>query len=151
AKLALAVELGADLAVDYTALDWPERVRREVGEVDVVFDGVGGATCLAAFSLLRRGGRCCTYGMASGQFARIPDDAAAAREITVLRAAPVTPERMRALTAAALDAAAAGTLRPVIGQRYPLANAAAAHAAIEARSTVGKAAATLARTPSGTA
>lgn len=138
AKLALAVELGADLPVDYTAPDWPERVRREVGEVDVVFDGVGGATGLAAFGLLRRGGRCCTYGMASGQFAWIPDDAAAGRDITLLRGAPVTPERMRALTAAALDAAASGTLRPVIGQRYPLVDAAAAHAAIEARSTVGK-------------
>ncbi|MFB9838212.1 zinc-binding dehydrogenase, partial [Actinoallomurus acaciae] len=33
---------------------------------------------------------------------------------------------------------AAGRLRPVIGQRFPLERAADAHAAIEARATVGK-------------
>jgi len=34
--------------------------------------------------------------------------------------------------------AGAGSLRPVIGQRFPLAQAAAAHRAIEAHETVGK-------------
>ena len=34
--------------------------------------------------------------------------------------------------------AAAGRLRPLIGQRFPLERAADAHAAIEARATVGK-------------
>jgi NADPH2:quinone reductase len=34
--------------------------------------------------------------------------------------------------------AAAGRIRPVIGQTFPLEQAADAHAAIEARSTVGK-------------
>ena len=42
------------------------------------------------------------------------------------------------LTRAALTEAAAGRLRPVTGQRFPLADAAAAHAAIESRSTIGK-------------
>jgi NADPH:quinone reductase len=49
-----------------------------------------------------------------------------------------TPEESRALTAAALTEAAAGRLTPVIGQRFPLDRAADAHAAIEARATVGK-------------
>lgn len=38
----------------------------------------------------------------------------------------------------ALAAAAGGSLRPLIGQRFPLPEAAAAHAAIGARATVGK-------------
>jgi NADPH2:quinone reductase len=45
---------------------------------------------------------------------------------------------MRALTQSALADGAAGRLRPVIGQRFPLERAADAHAAIEARATVGK-------------
>ena len=48
------------------------------------------------------------------------------------------PATMRELTRAALETAAAGRLRPVIGQTFPLARAAAAHAAIEARETIGK-------------
>ena len=42
------------------------------------------------------------------------------------------------MTREVLDDAAAGRLRPVIGQRFPLADAAAAHAAIERRDTIGK-------------
>jgi NADPH2:quinone reductase len=45
---------------------------------------------------------------------------------------------MRRLTESALRAAAEGTLRPVIGQRFPLERAAEAHAAVEGRLTVGK-------------
>jgi NADPH2:quinone reductase len=45
---------------------------------------------------------------------------------------------VRGLETAALAAAGAGTLLPVIGQTFPLADAAAAHAALEARATVGK-------------
>jgi NADPH2:quinone reductase len=46
--------------------------------------------------------------------------------------------RAAALTARALDLAAAGTLRPVVGQTFPLDQAADAHRAIEARTTLGK-------------
>src|SRR5580693_3242065 len=48
-KLAVARDLGADLAVNYRAGDWPQRVRDAVGQVDVVFDGVGGDTGRDAF------------------------------------------------------------------------------------------------------
>jgi NADPH2:quinone reductase len=37
-----------------------------------------------------------------------------------------------------LAEAARGLIRPVIGQTFPLAQAAGAHAAMEARSTIGK-------------
>ena len=77
-KLAIARDLGADLAVDYRLDGWEQRVRDAAGEVDVVFDGVGGDIGLAAFGLLAAGGRFCPFGMASGSFA------------------PVTPELARA-------------------------------------------------------
>ena len=113
AKMAVATGLGADVTVDYLVSAWPDRVRSETGSVDVVFDGVGGNIGQAAFGLLGDGGRFLTFGMASGQFALISGDAAAARQISVQRGVPVSPERMRELSLAALNAAAAGSLRPV--------------------------------------
>jgi NADPH2:quinone reductase len=137
-KLALARELGADVAVDYGGTDWPARVRAVTGPVDVVFDGVGGDTGLAAFSLLRPGGRFCPFGMASGAFAPVSADLARAGGVSVLRSGPPAAASLRQLSAAALAEAAAGRLRPVIGQEFSLPDAAAAHAAIEARAVLGK-------------
>jgi NADPH:quinone reductase len=132
-KLAVARDVGAHVAIDYGAPGWTE----SVGAVDVVFDGVGGATGRAAFELLGRGGRMLSFGLASGEWAGISEDTAAARGVTLVRA-QATPEQMRGFTETALAEAAAGRLRPVIGQRFPLARAADAHAALAARETVGK-------------
>jgi NADPH2:quinone reductase len=44
----------------------------------------------------------------------------------------------RHLAAEAMDRAAAGELRPVVGRTFALADAAAAHRAIEGRRVVGK-------------
>ena len=137
-KVEVVAGLGAAIAVDYQEQRWPETVTAAVGPVDVVFDGVGGTIGAAAFSLLRDGGRICMFGMASGSFTPVPEREAAARKITVLRGVPVTPARVRELAGAALDAAAVGAVHPLIGQRFALADAARAHAAIESRSTVGK-------------
>ncbi|WP_363321365.1 zinc-binding dehydrogenase [Saccharomonospora sp.] len=41
-KRELAADLGADVTIDYREPDWADEVRRRVGEVDVVFDAVGG-------------------------------------------------------------------------------------------------------------
>ncbi|MGC0311752.1 zinc-binding dehydrogenase [Kitasatospora acidiphila] len=132
-KPALARELGADLAVDYREADWTAAV----GAVDAVFDGVGGAIGRAAFELLGPGGRMVSYGLASGEWAAIPAETAAARGVALVTG-DRTPDALRDATEYALAEAAAGRLRPVIGQRFPLAEAAAAHAAIESRATVGK-------------
>jgi NADPH:quinone reductase len=137
-KLAVARELGADLAVDYSDAGWPSRVREAVGKVDVVFDGVGGDIGLASFGLLGDGGRFCPFGMASGGFTPAGPDLARERGVTVLRNGPPDAGRLRALSKAALDEAAAGRVRPVIGQEFGLAQAAAAHEAIETRATIGK-------------
>jgi NADPH:quinone reductase len=144
-KLATARALGADLVIDYSAQDWPLRVRAAAGEVDAVFDGVGGDIGLAAFGLLRAGGRFCPFGMASGSFTPVTEQLARERRITVVRSGPASPERLRTLTQAALDEAAAGRIRPVIGQEFGLSQASAAHAAIEARSTTGKTLLTVSR------
>jgi NADPH2:quinone reductase len=137
-KVEVARGLGADLAVDYREPAWVDRVRAAVGGVDVVFDGVGGAIATSAFELLDSGGRMVSFGLASGEWAAISPDAAAAHGVTLVRPAPPTPAETRVLTERALGEAAAGRLRPLIGQRFPLEQAAKAHAAIESRATIGK-------------
>jgi NADPH2:quinone reductase len=137
-KLAVARNLEAGLVVDYREADWPARVREAVGKVDIVFDGVGGGIGLAAFGLLGDGGRFCPFGMASGGFAAVGQDLARERGVTVLRNGPPDAERIRALSKAALDEAAEGRIRPVVGQEFALSQAAAAHEAIETRATIGK-------------
>jgi NADPH2:quinone reductase len=74
--------------------------------------------------------------MASGSFAAIPE--AAKPGITRLSIGTLTPAQSAELTWRALALAASGALHPIIGQRFPLDRAADAHAAIEARATIGK-------------
>jgi NADPH:quinone reductase len=136
-KVRIAVELGAEVVVDYTDSGWAKQVRDEVGAIDVVFDGVGGEIGRTAFELVDRGGRMISFGLASGSWADIDADEAAARGVTLVRPS-ATPEELREYTVSALTEAAEGRLRPIVGQRFPLAQAAAAHAAIQSRATVGK-------------
>jgi NADPH2:quinone reductase len=103
------------------------------GPFDVVFDGVGGHVARTAFELIERGGRMLSYGLASGSWAQIAPEEAAARGVTL-----VTPDRDPAKLRSYTERALASGLRPHIGQRFPLENAADAHAAIEARTTTGK-------------
>lgn len=137
-KLEVARRLGAAVCVDYGRPDWAEQVRSDVGQVDAAFDGVGGAVGRTAFELVRRGGRFLAFGLASGAFTAIAPEEAAGRGVTVVRGAPVGPAETVVLARSALGEVAAGRLRPLIGQTFPLEQAARAHAAIEARETVGK-------------
>jgi NADPH2:quinone reductase len=136
-KAAIALELGAETAIDYTDDGWPKRVRDAVEALDVVFDGVGGTIARTAFDLLDRDGRMVSFGLASGTWANINEDEATTRGVTLIRPS-ATPAELRTYTESALKEASEGRLRPLIGQRFPLDQAAAAHAAIQSRATVGK-------------
>ena len=133
-KLEVARRLGADATVDYSEPGWAALV----GPADVAFDGVGGEIGRAAFELVRPGGRFSAFGLASGTFAQVSDEQAEQRGVAVLRGARLSPDAILELARTALAEAAAGRLRPVIGQTFPLERAADAHAAIESRATVGK-------------
>ncbi|MEU2586572.1 zinc-binding dehydrogenase [Streptomyces avermitilis] len=143
AKLALVRELGADEVVDATVADWPARARHALGgdeAADVVLDGVGGELGAAAFALTAEGGRFSAHGAPSGGFAALDPDEAGRRGITLFGIGDVQsgPADLKRLTAGALAEAAAGRLRPVIGEVFALERAAEAHATVEGRQSVGK-------------
>ncbi|MFE3450191.1 zinc-binding dehydrogenase [Nonomuraea sp. NPDC059194] len=140
-KAELVTSLGAAVYVDYSRPDWLDQVAEATGGagIDLVFDGVGGRIGTEAIGALREGGRASIYGMASGADADLDEGELRARSIGVigLTAAP-SPAQTRALIVDALNLAAGGKLRPIIGQTFPLEAAAAAHRAIESRTTTGK-------------
>ena len=78
------------------------------------------------------------FGMASGALTQITEDEAERMQVTVIRGVQASPAEMGELTRSALAESAAGHLRPVIGQTFPLGRASDAHAAIESRTTMGK-------------
>nr|WP_319710940.1 zinc-binding dehydrogenase [Nonomuraea angiospora] len=140
AKLPVVRAAGAE-AVSYAQPGWAEQIRGLTGgaAVDVVFDGVGGEVGAAAASLVEAGGRFVVHGAASGAYTGT--EALAARGVAVVGLPQMMAELgplMQELGASALAEAAAGRLRPVIGQTFPLERAADAHAAMEARTTLGK-------------
>ncbi|MEU3626441.1 quinone oxidoreductase [Amycolatopsis coloradensis] len=132
-KAAIARKLGAE-PLDYSA---GERLTGG-GPFDVVFDGVGGTLGASAVALLADGGRFSGYGMPSG--AETVIGAEDRNRLTIVDMAQLpefwaeTPRRVREVLRLAAD----GTLTPIIGRTYPLAEAAAAHRDIEARRYTGK-------------
>jgi NADPH2:quinone reductase len=142
-KVARVRGLGAAVAIDYTARDWTEAVRDALGDAQatVAFDGVGGEVGRGALELLAPGGRLILFGWSSGEPTRLSASDLFARGLTASAAIGPRilnrPGGMRELEEQALAALAEGRLRPLV-QRFPLGDAAAAHAALEARATVGK-------------
>jgi NADPH:quinone reductase len=141
-KLDLARELGADVTVDYSQPGWTKEVLDRTDGVGpaVVFDGIGGEIGQSAFEVTARGGQFSAHGAPSGGFAQIDRPAAERREITLrgIEHVQFAPAEGKVLTERAMSEAAAGRIRPTIGQTFPLERAADAHRAIEARQVIGK-------------
>jgi NADPH2:quinone reductase len=134
---------GATGAVDYRVPGWPDAVGAALGDraPTVLLDGVGGEAGRAALELLAPGGRVVMFGSSSGEMLALTSGDLYARGLTASAAVGPRllqrPGGLRELEARALDEAAAGRLVPAV-QPFPLAEAAAAHAALEARATTGK-------------
>ncbi|MER5455239.1 zinc-binding dehydrogenase [Micromonospora sp. NPDC002389] len=141
-KLGVVKDLGADAVVDYSAPGWTERVLEATGGrgADVVFDGVGGRIGRAAFEVTARGGRFSVHGASSGEVTLIEPAEARRRGVEVIGIEQLFdfgPQVARWAEQMFAEAAA-GVVRPIIGQTFPLERAAEAHAAIENRTAVGK-------------
>ncbi|MFG2438628.1 zinc-binding dehydrogenase [Streptomyces sp. NPDC048508] len=142
-KVARVRANGADHAVDYTEPSWSEKVRAQLGgrPATVVFDGVGGEVAREAVALLGPGGRHVVFGW-SGEGIRdgspylVEGVSEQVLGPVMLRRAG-GPDPVRTLELRALAQAASGRLSPAV-TRFPLAEAAAAHRALESRATIGK-------------
>jgi len=137
-KAALARANGADLAVDYTTPEWPEKVRAWLGgrHATVVFDGVGGGIAREAVALLGSGGRHIVFGWSSGEPYEVERISERVLGPAMMQKAG-GPSPLRTLELRALTEAAEGRLVPAV-QRFPLSAAAEAHRALETRRTTGK-------------
>jgi NADPH:quinone reductase len=144
AKVEHVRKLGAEVAVDYSDPSWPERVREALGEREptVALDGVGGDIGDQAMELLGVGARLVLFGSASGRPTKVTTQDLAARSLTASWAIGPRifkrPGGLRQLEEKALAEVASGRLVPLVGQSFRLAEAGAAHTAIENRATVGK-------------
>ena len=136
-KLSLVKTLGADETVDYTEPGWSEHVEA----VDVALSSVGGRISRDAFELLHNGtGRMVVYGLASGEFPDITAKDTVRKGVALigLRSLFGDPAYAARLLGEVFALGASGELKPVLGESWPLAEAAAAHEAFEARTTTGK-------------
>jgi NADPH:quinone reductase len=149
-KEALAREAGAAEVIRYTELDDltadVPRIVRDLTDgvgVDVAYDGVGRDTFDASLASVRRRGMLVLFGGASGQVPPF-DLQRLNRAGSLFTTRPTlghyTADRDELLWRAReiFDAAGAGTLKVRIGERFPLADARAAHEALEGRATTGK-------------
>lgn len=145
AKRRVALDLGADVAVDSTVDDLTGALRDANGGkgVDIVLEMTGGATFDRSLAALAPLGRLATFGMASrDQPTPVAPGMLMARSTAVIGFWLVhVAQRPNMLAAAVNDLMAMiadGSLRPVIGKTYPLEAAADAHRSLRDRSSVGK-------------
>ena len=145
AKRALALELGADVAVATDADGLTGRLLDANGgaPVDVVLDAIGGAVFDASLEALAPFGRIVTYGVSGGATNTVNTRRLmrASRTVTGFwfRHCLERPAALLDAPVADLFArAAAGDLRVVVGATYPLADAAQAQIDLAERRTTGK-------------
>jgi NADPH2:quinone reductase len=142
AKLDFVRGLGADVAVDYTDPNWPDRVRAAVPDgVGLVLDSVAGPMLERSVDLLAPLGRLVVYGAAGGEPGSIPVTLYALRSIvgfSLLAWRAARPEQARADLTEVAEHAAAGRLRTIVHARLPLTEAAKAHRILEDREQLGR-------------
>ncbi len=145
-KCARALEIGAAHAIDYKATDFVEEVARitEGKGVDLVLDMVGGDYVARNLKCLAPDGRHVTIAVQGGTKAEINMAVVMTRRYT-LTGSTLRPrsDAFKGLLAQEILANAwplveEGELRPVMDACFPLAEAAAAHARMEAGDHVGK-------------
>ena len=145
-KCAAALQIGADHAIDYKAQDFVEEVKRITGGqgVELVLDMVAGDYVARNLQCLREDGRHVTIAVQGGVRAEINMAQVMVRRLT-LTGSTLRPRSngFKALLAQEIAQSAwplveSGALRPIMDQTFALADAAAAHARMQAGAHIGK-------------
>ncbi len=145
-KLEVCRSLGADVAVNYREQDFVDEVRAATDGrgADVILDNMGAKYLGRNVEALSTEGRLVIIGMQGGTKGEL-DIATLLRKrgaviATALRSRPV--EEKAAICAAVAEhvwpLVGSGDVKPIVAERFPLAEAAAAHAAVERGSNIGK-------------
>jgi len=145
AKVALSREAGADEVVVSTKENFAEAARRftEGRGVDVVYDSVGKDTFEGSLASLRPRGMLVSFGNASGPVAPF-SPLLLSQKGSLFFTRPTlghytaTTEELQKRADDLFRWVASGELKVRIGATFPLAEAAAAHRALEGRGTTGK-------------
>lgn len=143
AKCQLALENGAEQAINYATEDFPKRVMELTGGkgVDVVMDSVGASTWQGSLDSLRPLGMMISFGSASGPVPAFTLAALAGKSLKVTRPTLFTHigphEDCQAIARHLFDKVLSGDVKIHIDQRFPLEEVRAAHEALEARKTTG--------------
>ncbi len=149
AKLDLCRELGADIAINYRDDDFVEHIRRatEGRGADVILDIMGAGYLDRNLDVLAADGRLVIIGMQGGVKGELNIGKLVGKRLqvigTALRARPVGgPHGKGYIVAAVVESVwpmiADGRVRPVIGARFPLAEAQEAHRALASGEVSGK-------------
>jgi NADPH2:quinone reductase len=139
-------DLGAERAINYKTEDFAPIVKELTGGkgVDVVLDMVGGDYVAREVSCLADDGRIVIIALLGGAKANVDLGQVLRRRLTItgstLRPRPVAfkAQIARELRERVWPLLAAGRIKPVIHQTFPLEEAAAAHALMESSAHVGK-------------
>jgi len=143
-KARIARAHGCDHTILYREENLVERVKAITGGrgVPVVYDGVGKATWEMSLQSLAPRGMMVSFGNASGKVPPVdPVELSARGSLYLTRPTLMTytadSGELRDSAAALFERVLAGDIRIEINQRFPLAEAAEAHRAMEARETTG--------------
>ena len=144
-KARLAKEAGADEVILYTRQDFETETMRITGNagVSVVYDAVAATTFEKGLNVLRPRGYMALYGQSSGKVDPI-DPAILAEKGSLFLTRPTlvnyttTRDELTARAGAVMGMVRDGKLNVRIGETFPLAEAKAAHDALEGRRTTGK-------------
>ncbi|HWF74095.1 MAG TPA: NADPH:quinone oxidoreductase family protein [Solirubrobacteraceae bacterium] len=142
-KEAVAREAGADDVVRSDGAWKDEAKEMTGGGVDIVLDPVGGDRFTDSLRSLREGGRLVVVGFTAGAIPEVKVNRLLLKNIEVMGAgwgAYVlgNPERNRSIGRAVGELIDAGYVRPIVGLRYPLAEAGEALKALDERRATGK-------------
>ncbi|MFI6638600.1 quinone oxidoreductase family protein [Streptomyces sp. NPDC050504] len=141
-KAAVAKEAGADHVLVHSGGGFEDRIREltEGRGADVVYDGGGSGTFRSSQLALRPHGVHAYYGPFMGVPTLRPTDLPNSILLTypVVHHHVPTREALLRRTGEVFDMILAGRLAPRVTGRYPLAEAARAHADLESRRTTGK-------------